>query len=116
MFSRSYGCVGRLQLLLLGDGLVHVDQTQEVQAEGRSQPAEQPVREAMWSDHGTGNVTCRLYVPCGHSHATELQAVGVRLMVRGEVVVVEHSDAEHGGVDARTQEEDGEEARHLVDR
>ena len=34
-------------------------------------------------------------------------------MVRGQVVVVEHSDAEHGGVHAGAQEEDRDEARHL---
>ena len=34
----------------------------------------------------------------------------------GQVVVVKDPDAEHGGVDAGAQEEDGDEARHLVDR
>ena len=66
-----------------------------------------------------GAVTCSQYadsgVPPKHSHAAELEAVGVRLVVGGEVVVVEHTDAEHGGVDACAEEEDGEEARHLVE-
>jgi len=51
-----------------------------------------------------------------HSHAAELQAVGVSLVVRGEVVVVEDTDAEHRGIHTRAEEEDGDEARHLVDR
>ena len=97
-----------------------MDQTQEVQAEGRSQPAEQPAGRPRCQDHGTwGAVTCSRYadssVPPEHSHAAELEAVGVRLVVGGEVVVVEHADAEHGGVDACAEEEDGEEARHLVE-
>lgn len=49
-------------------------------------------------------------------HAAELQAVGVGLVVGGQVVVVEDPNAEHGGVNAGTQEEDGDEARHLVER
>lgn len=34
----------------------------------------------------------------------------------GEVVVVENPDAEHSGVNACAQEEDCDEARHLVER
>lgn len=37
-------------------------------------------------------------------------------MMGGQVVVVENPDAEHSGVNAGTQEEDGDEARHLVER
>lgn len=51
-----------------------------------------------------------------HSHAAELEAVGISLVMRGEVVVVENPDAEHSGVNARAQEEDCDEARHLVER
>lgn len=36
-------------------------------------------------------------------------------MVGGQVVVVKDPDPEHGGVNAGTQEEDGDEARHLVE-
>lgn len=55
-------------------------------------------------------------LPAADLHAAELQAVGVRLVVRGQVVVVEDTDTEHGGVNAGAQEEDGDEARHLVER
>lgn len=34
----------------------------------------------------------------------------------GQVVVVENANAEHSGVNAGTQEEDCDEARHLVER
>lgn len=51
-----------------------------------------------------------------HLHAAELEAVGVRLVMGGQVVVVEDPDTEHGGVDAGTEEEDGDEARHLVEK
>lgn len=37
-------------------------------------------------------------------------------MVGGQVVVVEDSDAKHGGVNTGAQEEDCDEARHLVER
>lgn len=50
-----------------------------------------------------------------HLHAAELEAVGVGLVVGGQVVVVKDPDPEHGGVNAGTQEEDGDEARHLVE-
>lgn len=49
-------------------------------------------------------------------HATELEAVSIRLVMGGKVVVVEHPDAENGRVNARTQEEDGDKARHLVEK
>ena len=49
-------------------------------------------------------------------HATKLQTVGVGLVMWHQVIVVEKSDPEHGGVDAHTQEEDSDEARHLVGR
>lgn len=42
----TYRGVGRLLLLLVGDGRVHVDQTQKVQTQGRRQAAEQPAGEA----------------------------------------------------------------------
>lgn len=51
-----------------------------------------------------------------HSHAAELQAVGVGLMVRGQVVVVKDPDPKHSGVNTGAKEKDGDEARHLVDR
>lgn len=48
--------VGGLLLLLVGDGRVHVDQTQEVQTQRRRQAAEQPagskVTVVMWSSCG----------------------------------------------------------------
>lgn len=50
------------------------------------------------------------------SHAAELQAVGVRLVMGGQVIVVENPNAEHGGVNTGTQEEDRDEACHLLDR
>lgn len=53
---------------------------------------------------------------CGDLHAAELEAVGVGLVVWGQVVVVEHANAEHGRVHAGAQEEDCDEARHLEDR
>ena len=49
-------------------------------------------------------------------HAAELQAVGIRLVMWHQVIVVEHSYPEHCGVDADTQEEDTDEAHHLVER
>lgn len=49
-------------------------------------------------------------------HATELEAVSIRLVMGGEVVVVENPDTEHSRVNAGTQEEDGDEARHLVEK
>lgn len=55
-------------------------------------------------------------VPWCFVHAAELQAVGVRLVVRGQVIVVKDSDPEHSGVHAVTQEEDGDKTRHLVDK
>lgn len=55
-------------------------------------------------------------VRCVPLHATELEAVSIRLVVGGKVVVVENPDAEHSRVNAGTQEEDGEEARHLVEK
>lgn len=39
---RTHRGVGGLLLLLVGDGRVHVDQTQEVQTQRRRQAAEQP--------------------------------------------------------------------------
>lgn len=50
------------------------------------------------------------------SHAAELEAVSISLVMGGKVVVVEDPDAENGRVNARTQEEDCDEARHLVER
>lgn len=49
-------------------------------------------------------------------HAAKLEAVSVGLVMRSQVVVVKHPNAEHCGVDAGAQEEDGDEARHLVGR
>lgn len=46
-------------------------------------------------------------------HAAELQAVGISLVMWGQVVVVEDSDAKHSGVDAGAEEKDCNEARHL---
>lgn len=43
----THGGVGGLLLLLVGDGRVHVDQTQEVQAQGRRQTTEQPAGPAQ---------------------------------------------------------------------
>lgn len=51
-----------------------------------------------------------------HLHAAELEAVGVGLVVGRQVVIVEDTDTEDSGVHTGTQEEDGDEARHLVDR
>lgn len=53
---------------------------------------------------------------CVCLHAAKLEAVSVRLVVRSQVVVVEHPNAEHCRVDAGAKEEDGDEARHLVGR
>lgn len=50
-----------------------------------------------------------------HLHATELEAVSISLVMRGKVVVVENPDAENSRVNACTQEEDGNETRHLVE-
>ena len=47
-------------------------------------------------------------------HATELQAVSVRLMVWYQVIVVEYSYLKHCRVDTHTEEEDTDKARHLV--
>lgn len=49
-------------------------------------------------------------------HATELEAVGISLVMGGKVVVVENPDAEHSRVHASTQEKDGDETRHLVEK
>lgn len=107
------------------DGGVHVDQAQEVQAQGWGQSAEQPthrVNTGLWpgSARHNNNTECRVqhYSITGavDVHAAKLQAVGIGLMMRGQVVVVEDSDAEHGGVDAVAQVKYGEEARHLVDK
>lgn len=46
-------------------------------------------------------------------HAAELKAVSVSLVMWGQVIVVEDSDAEHSWVDAGAEKEDGDEARHL---
>lgn len=43
----THGGVGGLLLLLVGDGRVHVDQTQEVQTQGRRQTTEQPAGPAQ---------------------------------------------------------------------
>lgn len=51
-----------------------------------------------------------------HLHAAELEAVSVSLVMGGQVVVVENPNAEHSGVNTGAQEEDCDEARHLVDR
>lgn len=48
-------------------------------------------------------------------HAAELQAVGVCLVMRRQVVVVEYTDLEHGRVNANAQEDDGDETHRLVD-
>lgn len=48
-------------------------------------------------------------------HAAELQAVGVCLVVRGQVIIVKDSDPEHSGVHTVTQEEYGDKTRHLED-
>lgn len=53
---------------------------------------------------------------CVHVHAAELEAVGIRLVMGGQVVVVENPNAEHSGVHTCAQEEDCDEARHLVER
>lgn len=49
-------------------------------------------------------------------HAAELEAVSISLVMGGKVVVVENPDAENGRVNARTQEEDCDKARHLVEK
>lgn len=49
-------------------------------------------------------------------HAAELKAVGVCLMVWGQVVVVEDTDPKHSGVHASAQEEDCDETCHLKDK
>ena len=49
-------------------------------------------------------------------HAAEHQAVSISLVMWHQVAVVEHSYAEHCGVDADTQEEDTDETHHLVER
>lgn len=46
-------------------------------------------------------------------HATELKAVGISLVMRGQVIVVEDTDAKHSGVHTSAKEEDCDEARHL---
>lgn len=46
-------------------------------------------------------------------HAAELQAVGIGLVMWGQVIVVEDSDPKHSGVDAGAEEKDCNEARHL---
>lgn len=49
-------------------------------------------------------------------HAAELQAVSISLVMWDQVVVVEDSYPEHCVVDTDTQEEDTDEAHHLVER
>lgn len=51
-----------------------------------------------------------------HIHSAELEAVSISLVMGSKVVVVENTDAENGRINARTQEEDCDEARHLVDK
>lgn len=51
----SYRGVGRLLLQLVGDGRVHVDQTQEVQTQRRGQTAEQPKDQQDYIRHLTLN-------------------------------------------------------------
>ena len=108
----THGGVSGLLSVLVGDGGVHVDETQEVEAEGRSQATEQPGTEAA-NCKLNGSLSLFLYsLLLSHSlslkhtrtayiHAAELQAVGISL-VGYEVVVVKHSEAEHGGVDTHT--------------
>lgn len=58
----------------------------------------------------------RRYTPFPHavySHATEKEAVGVSLVMWGQVVVVKHTDPEHSRIHTDTQEEDGKEASNL---
>lgn len=98
-----------------------MDQTQEVQTERRRQTAKQPAGAfAFYWSHLNTHVYSIVdfdwsigFVPL---HATELEAVGIRLVMGGKVVVVENPDAEHSRVNAGTQEEDGDEARHLVEK
>lgn len=52
----------------------------------------------------------------GNIHATELQAVGISLVMWHQVVVVKNSYPEYCGVDAHAQEEDNDKAHHLVKR
>lgn len=49
-------------------------------------------------------------------HAAELQAVSISLVMWHQVVVVKNAYPEHCGVDADTQEQDADKARHLVER
>lgn len=46
-------------------------------------------------------------------HATELQAVSIRLMMWHQVIVVENADLEDCGVDAHAHEQDADKAHHL---
>lgn len=48
-------------------------------------------------------------------HAAELQAVGVSLVTRHQVVVVENAYPEDSGVDTDAKEEDAAETNHLVE-
>lgn len=51
-----------------------------------------------------------------HIHSAELEAVSISLVMGSKVVVVENTDAENGRINARTQEEDCDETRHLVEK
>lgn len=62
------------------------------------------------------NIESKSHVPFGNIHATELQAVGIGLVMWHQVVVVENSYPEYCGVDAHAQEENSDKAYHLVKR
>lgn len=62
------------------------------------------------------NIESKSHVSFGNTHAAELQAVGIGLVMWHQVVVVENSYPEYCGVDAHAQEENSDKAYHLVKR
>lgn len=61
----AYGGVGRLRFVLVRDGSVHVDETQEVEAQRRRQAAEEPkgawaAKSEMTSGAGLAGVKVRI--------------------------------------------------------
>lgn len=100
-----------------------MDQTQEVQTQGGRQtteqpagPTHQPLALFHYQYFKYSGVITEVLSKCVCLHATKLEAVSVGLVMGSQVVVVKHPNAEHCGVDAGAQEEDGDEARHLVGR
>lgn len=57
-----------------------------------------------------------IYYSYKHLHPTKLEAVGIGLVMGGQVVIIENSNSKHSGVNADAKEKDCEKTCHLVER